>query len=249
MQLRSLFLIASILCSFSTLLKAQESITHQNLYWTRYYNQYSFNSKLSWHNEADMRRFLENNKLQHLIFHSHVHYKVLPNLDVALGLTYSRQNPQFPDATSDLVVPEIRPFQEITHSQALSKRFTLSHRFRLDERFISKNDGKVLQDGYDFNLRYRYRIQGVCNLSKKEDKTPTTAKIADELMLNSGGNIIYNHFDQNRIYLGIEQSISPSLSVELGYLRWFQQRSSGKDFFDRNIYRLTIYHRLKAQNK
>ncbi len=249
MQLRSLFLIASILCSFSTLLKAQESITHQNLYWTRYYNQYSFNSKLSWHNEADMRRFLENNKLQQFIFHSHVHYKVLPSLDVAMGLTYSRQNPQFPDATTDLVVPEIRPFQEITHSQALSKRFTLSHRFRLDERFVSKNDGKVLLDGYDFNLRYRYRIQGVCNLSKKEDKTPTTAKIADELMLNSGENIIYNHFDQNRIYLGVEQSISPSLSVELGYLRWFQQRSSGKDFFDRNIYRLTIYHRLKAQNK
>ena len=249
MQLRSLFLIASILCFFSTLLKAQESITHQNLYWTRYYNQYSFNSKLSWHNEADMRRFLENNKLQQFIFHSHVHYKVLPSLDVAMGLTYSRQSPQFPDATTDLVVPEIRPFQEITHSQALSKRFTLSHRFRLDERFVSKNDGKVLLDGYDFNLRYRYRIQGVCNLSKKEDKTPTTAKIADELMLNSGENIIYNHFDQNRIYLGVEQSISPSLSVELGYLRWFQQRSSGKDFFDRNIYRLTIYHRLKAQNK
>lgn len=249
MQLRSLFLIASILCFFSTLLKAQESITHQNLYWTRYYNQYSFNSKLSWHNEADMRRFLENNKLQQFIFHSHVHYKVLPSLDVAMGLTYSRQSPQFPDATTDLVVPEIRPFQEITHSQALSKRFTLSHRFRLDERFVSKNDGKVLLDGYDFNLRYRYRIQGVCNLSKKEDKTPTTAKIADELMLNSGEKIIYNHFDQNRIYLGVEQNISPSLSVELGYLRWFQQRSSGKDFFDRNIYRLTIYHRLKAQNK
>lgn len=249
MQLRSLFLIASILCFFSTLLKAQESITHQNLYWTRYYNQYGFNSKLSWHNEVDMRRFLENNNLHQIVFHSHLHYSPHPNLDVAFGLTYSRQSPQFPDATTDLVVPEIRPFQEIIHSQALSKRFTLSHRFRLDERFVSKNDGKVLLDGYDFNLRYRYRIQGVCNLSKKEDKTPTTAKIADELMLNSGENIIYNHFDQNRIYLGIEQSISPSLSVELGYLRWFQQRSSGKDFFDRNIYRLTIYHRLKAQNK
>lgn len=249
MQLRSLFLITSILCFFSTLLKAQESITHQNLYWTRYYNQYSFNSKLSWHNEADMRRFIDNNNLHQVIFHSHLHYKVLPSIDVALGLTYSRQSPQFSDATTDLVIPEVRPFQEITHSQALSKRFTLSHRFRLDERFISKNDGKVLLDGYDFTLRYRYRIQGTILLSKKEDKTPTTAKISDELMLNSGGNIIYNHFDQNRIYVAIEQRISPTLALELGYLHWFQQRSSGKDFFDRNIYRLTIYHRLNRKQK
>lgn len=196
-----------------------------------------------------MRRFIDNNNLHQVIFHSHLHYKVLPSIDVALGLTYSRQSPQFSDATTDLVIPEIRPFQEITHSQALSKRFTLSHRFRLDERFISKNDGKVLLDGYDFTLRYRYRIQGTILLSKKEDKTPTTAKISDELMLNSGGNIIYNHFDQNRIYVAIEQRISPTLALELGYLHWFQQRSSGKDFFDRNIYRLTIYHRLNRKQK
>lgn len=248
MYLRSLFLIIIVFCSFSVL-KAQENITHQNLYWLRYYNQYSFNSKLSWHNEADIRRFIDNNNLHQVIFHSHLHYKVLPSIDVALGLTYSRQSPQFSDATTDLVIPEVRPFQEITHSQALSKRFTLSHRFRLDERFISKNDGKVLLDGYDFTLRYRYRIQGTILLSKKEDKTPTTAKISDELMLNSGGNIIYNHFDQNRIYVAIEQRISPTLALELGYLHWFQQRSSGKDFFDRNIYRLTIYHRLNRKQK
>lgn len=249
MCLRKTLLVSLIFCFFSTLLQAQENITHQNLYWTRYHNQYSFNSKIAWHNEVDMRRFESNNKLQQLIFHSHLHYKVMPSLDVALGLTYSRQSPQFPDATVNLVIPEIRPFQELTHSQSLSQRFTLSHRFRLDERFISKNDGKVLLDGYDFNLRYRYRIQGTYNFSTKESKIPTIAKISDELMLNSGGNIIYNHFDQNRIYLGVEQGLSSNFAVELGYLHWFQQRSSGKDFFDRNIYRLTLYHRMKANHK
>lgn len=229
----------------SSQLFGQANITHQSLYWTRYYNQLSLNSKWTWHNEVDMRRFLDNSRLHHVIAHSHIHYKVSPEFDVAVGLTYSQQSPQFSDATSTLIVPEIRTFQEITQSKALGKRVTLSHRFRLDERFIRKNNGAALVEGSDFNFRFRYRPQLVINLSKLESKMPTNLKIADELMVNFGGEILYNHFDQNRVYLGLEKVLSKNFSVEMGYLHWYQQRPSGKDFFDRNILRLTILHKMK----
>ncbi|PWK17024.1 uncharacterized protein DUF2490 [Arcicella aurantiaca] len=230
---------------FSCQLFGQANITNQNLYWTRYYNQLSLNSKWTWHNEIDMRRFADNSRLHHLIIHSHLHYKVAPNFDVAAGITYSQQSPQFSDATSTLVVPEIRPFQEINQSQTLGKRVTLSHRFRLDERFIRKNNGTDLLEGSDFNFRFRYRPQLVINLSKSDNKTPVNLKVADELMLNFGGEILYNHFDQNRVYAGFEKVLSKNFSVEMGYLHWFQQRNTGKDFFDRNIVRLTILHKVK----
>ena len=68
--------------------------------------------------------------------------------------------------------------------------------------------------------------------------------MSDELMINVGNNIIYNLFDQNRIYLGMEQSFSKTISAELGYLYWFQQRSSGNQFFDRDIIRFTLLHRI-----
>jgi hypothetical protein len=227
---------------------SQANVSHQNLYWTRYYNQLALNKTWIWHNEIDMRRFMGSNTLHHVIFHSHIHYKINPNFDIALGLTYSQQSPQFPDATNRLVVPEIRPFQEIIQSQSLGKRVILSHRFRLDERFFRKNDGVNLLEGTDFNFRFRYRPQLLINLSKLDNKTPLNLKIADELMVNFGGEILYNHFDQNRVYVGLEKVLHKNLSIEMGYLHWYQQRNSGKEFFDRNILRLTVLHRMKLKN-
>lgn len=226
----------------------QKEVIPQSLYWTRYYNQLSINPQWTWHNEIDNRRFFNNNKQHHLIIHSHVHYKIHPSFDAAVGLTYSRQSPQFPDAPSALVVPEIRPFQEFNFTAAISKRLSLGQRLRIDERFIHKNNGKALLDGYDFNFRVRFRLQANMIVSKAISMNQTTLKIANELMVNAGSSIALNPFDQNRIYLGIEQNLGKKASVELGYLHWYQQRSSGYQFFKRDIIRLTLYHRIKLKS-
>ncbi|MBC7746119.1 MAG: DUF2490 domain-containing protein, partial [Flavobacterium sp.] len=122
----------------------QRTVTNQSLYWLRYYDQLSFNTKWTWHNEIENRRFFEKNTQHHLIIHSRLHYKILKNADVALGLTYSLQSPQNPNSSLDLVVPEKRLVQEINLSNPLSNRFTLQQRFRIDERFIRKNNGSDL---------------------------------------------------------------------------------------------------------
>jgi len=228
--------------SIDTLAQKRE-LTTQRLYWTRYYNQLTINSKWVWHNEIDNRRFFQNNHQHHLIMHSHLHYKMPNNIEIAMGFTYSRQSPQFPDVPSNLVVPELRPFQEITLSSPFSKRFVLSQRVRIDERFIHKNNGKVLEDGYDFNFRFRYRLQAIYLLSKINSKYPTTLKIADEVMFNAGKTIVFNHFDQNRIYVALEQVLNKNLSFEAGYMHWYQQRNTGYQFFKRDILRLTLYHK------
>lgn len=239
------FKLTLLLFFLSYLTYSQSNTTYQNLYWIRYYNQLTLNPKLTWHNEIDMRRFMENSRLHHVIAHSHLHYKILPILDAVFGLTFSQQNPQFADATSNLSVPEFRLFQEVTSSLAFSKRVLLNHRFRLDERFIRKNNGIILLEGNDFNFRFRFRPQLNIILSKLESKTPTNLKISDEIMVNFGGEILYNHFDQNRVYVAIEKGLSKSFSLEMGYMHWYQQRASGKDFFDRNILRLTVLHKIK----
>lgn len=234
-----------LFCSLHFGLKAQKSVTNQSLYWIRYYNQLSINKKITWHNEFDNRRFFENNQQHHFITHSRVHYKILPNADVALGFTYSLQSPQDPNAVSNLVVPEIRPHQELNFSNALSNKLMIHQRLRIDERFIHKNDNQVLLSGYDFNFRLRYRLQLSYKFQNEEAKMPSILKIADEIMLNAGKNIVYNQFDQNRVYIGFEQTINKNFSIELGYLHWYQQRASGYQFFKRDIVRCTVYHRVK----
>ena len=156
-----------------------KEVTHQTLYWTRYYNQLSFHP--NGHNEIDNRRFLQANKQHHLIIHSHLHYKVLPNVDLAGGFTYSRQSPQNPDATVDLVIPELRPFQEVNLNIPFGKWFVLAQRLRIDERFIHKNNGKILLEGYDFNFRMRLRTQALLSLSRKNTLYNSSLKLANEL--------------------------------------------------------------------
>lgn len=246
-RMREKLLIALLVLGFINFnVNAQKNITYQNLYWLRYYNQLSFGKKLTWHNEFENRRFNENIQ-HHFIIHSRIHYKVLNNLDVGVGVTYSLQSPQIPNSVSTLIVPEIRPEQELNFKTDLSKKISLLQRVRVDERFFRKNNGKVLQDGYDFNMRFRYRLQLNYVLSNEEAKVATTFKLADEIMFNTGEKIVYNVFDQNRIYIGLEQGINKNFTIELGYMYWFQQRAQENQFFDRDIVRLTLLHKIKLK--
>jgi hypothetical protein len=135
--------------------------------------------------------------------------------------------------------------QEVNLGNPLTKRLIIQQRLRIDERFIHKNNGKELLDGYDFNFRFRYRLQVTYRINKLEATNATILKLSDELIVNAGKNIVYNHFDQNRIYVGIEQGINKTISAELGYLHWYQQRASGNQFFDRDIIRFTLNHKIK----
>jgi hypothetical protein len=227
---------------------AQKVVTHQSLIWYRYYNQLHFSSKLVWHNEFELRRFLEYNQRHHFIMHSRLHYKFAKNADVGGGVTYSRQSAQFPNVAINLVVPEIRFVQEINYTIPLSSRVNLQQRFRVDERFIRINDGENLLEGHTFNWRFRFRLQAAFRLNKNAEKKNTILKIFNELMVNAGSNILYNQFDQNRIYVGVEQVLGKGFSVELGYLKWYQQTAAGNLFFSRDIIRLALLHNIRLHN-
>jgi len=66
----------------------------------------------------------------------------------------------------------------------------------------------------------------------------------DEVMFNAGHRIIYNMFDQNRIYIALGTQISQNHLFELGYMNWFQQESTGYSFINRNILRFTLTHKI-----
>lgn len=223
---------------------AQKMETQQNLYWLRYLNRFQLSQTLNIQTEIENRVFFEHNTQHHLIMHSRLHYSLNKNWEIASGFTYSLQKPHDPNATTSLTVPEYRPNQEINYTTNLTPKLIIANRLRIDERFIKKNNGTVLLDGYDFNLRFRYRLQFTYLLHKTVENKTTNFKLSNEIMFNAGKQIIYNQFDQNRIYVGLEQSLSNSLSVELGYLNWYQQRPAQNQFFDRNIIRLTLLHKI-----
>lgn len=233
-----------VILSMSVGTSAQKMVTKQGLFWLRYYNQVSINRHWVWHNEVEDRRFFEHNRQHHFILHSRIHRKIVPGIEVGLGITYSLQSPQDPNATSYVVVPEIRPNQELNTMISVSKRFTIQNRWRIDERFVHRNNGKELKDGYDFNFRFRYRFQTNFKVGKLESNYPLIVKISNEIMINAGKNIVYNHFDQNRFCVGLEKTFARGISLEIAYIRWFQQRAIGNQFYERDIIRTTFYHKI-----
>ena len=124
------------------------------------------------------------------------------------------------------------------------KNIIFSTRLRIDERFIRKNNGEQLLEGYNFNFRYRTRFQMQILIGKKKKDN---VKIIDELMLNSGKNV--NFFDQNRVYFGFEKFLLKNTSLEVGYLRWYQQRQTIDTYFQRNIIRFTLLQKLNLAKK
>ena len=221
-----------------------KTTTHQNLFWMRLMVQSSLSKRLYLVNEIDNRRFFEANTQHHTIQHNHLHFRVKPNFDVALGQTFSWQNPQFPNATMILTVPEVRSFQELNATQMISSKIAFSTRLRVEERFVRKNNGIELLDGHNFNMRYRFKLQYQFWLGKnKKDNL----KLSNELMVNSGANV--NFFDQNRLYLGFEHNFTKKLSVEIGYLRWYQQRTQFDTYFQRDIVRFTLFNRINFSKK
>jgi hypothetical protein len=235
-----------ILFFFTALCQAQnKEVLSQNLYWTRYYNQAKLGKKSTLHTEVDNRTFFKENRHHHLISHIRFHYRFNKNVEIGTGFTYSRQSPH-EENKPYLMVPEYRPNQELNISNHIGSRFSLQHRFRIDERFTKNSNGVNLEPGFRFNVRYRYRFQSTVLLTKA---SPLYLKIANELMLNQTTEEINNVFDQNRVYVGLEKELNPHFNIEIGYMKWYQIRQIQDQYFDRNILRITLLHKIKLSKK
>jgi len=241
------FLLLLFLTKISVIAQSEKNIDKQSILWTRYYNQLLFDEKWSLHSEFDNRLFLK--PLQENLFVIRVQgrYKINEHLETGVGFAYFSVNTQTPEIDLDFNIPEYRGQQDITWKEILGK-FTINQRFQLEERFIQKANREKLLSGSTFSWRFRYRVQADYTFWQKE-KRLLKAVVSNEIMFNFSKNRIKNTFDQNRIYTAIHYGLNKNLALELGYLNSFQRRASGVDFFDRDIIRLSIIHKIKRFKK
>ncbi|WP_348824486.1 DUF2490 domain-containing protein [Flavobacterium aestuarii] len=73
------------------------------------------------------------------------------------------------------------------------------------------------------------------------DKKMPSLVLSDELLIQFGKDIVYNTFDQNRLFIGIKQNISPKFSYDLGYMNVYQQKIVGNKYDMNHTIRLFFY--------
>ena len=54
--------------------------------------------------------------------------------------------------------------------------------------------------------------------------------LSDEILVQFGSDIVLNTFDQNRLFAGIKERLSPAWTFDLGYMLVYQQKASGYQY-------------------
>ncbi|MES2853947.1 MAG: DUF2490 domain-containing protein [Bacteroidota bacterium] len=237
------FLFVTVLCQAQT----EKDIDHQSILWTRYNNQLVLNEKWSLHTEFDNRVFLKPVKENLYVIRIQGRYKINEHLEAGIGFAHFSVATQEPEVSYDFKIPEYRGQQDLTWKLNVNK-VTLLQRFQAEERFIHNANKESLLPGSTFTWRFRYRLQADYIFWKKENQFLKTI-LSDEIMFNAGKTIIKNTFDQNRIYAALQYGINKNIALELGYLNSFQRRTNGINYFNRDIIRFSIFHKIKLQKK
>lgn len=223
----------------------QRNIDQQTLTWIRYYNIFPLSEKWAIHSEFDNRSFVNPVHENLFVIRSQARYRATKIMDFGAGFAFFSVNTQNPNLDPDYSVPEYRAQQDLTLINDIVK-ITFHNRFQLEERFIQKADKNGLLYEFSFAYRFRYRLQSMFTLWEKEGRS-IKGTISDEVLFNFGKDNRRNTFDQNRFYVALRYHFTPNLGLELGYLKNFQRRASGIDFYDRDIIRFTVYHRINRK--
>lgn len=135
---------------------------------------------------------------------------------------------------------ERRIYQQLLWRAAM-KKVVFLQRIRIEQRWhevLDPTDGSV--DRVRFSNRFRFLFSASFQVFNNP-KAPR-ATISDEVLFHVGKEIIYNTFDQNRLFLGFNQPIGKNWSVDYGYMMVYQQRYSGFEYDLNHTLRLFFYY-------
>lgn len=127
-------------------------------------------------------------------------------------------------------------------AQIISKisRISMMQRIRNEQRWQQKIVNDKASGDNKFTDRVRYLLSFTIPVSKNP-KYPALM-LADELCVQFGKEVVYNTFDQNRVFLGIKQKISKDLSFDLGYMLLTQEKATGYQYDYNRTFRWFFYY-------
>lgn len=123
------------------------------------------------------------------------------------------------------------------------------HRIRLEERWQERIVNGVPIRDRRFTVRLRYL--SMLNWTFGKHEYLPKFSVANEILLQSGKDIVFNNFDQNRLFVGFRQKVTKTLDADIGYMHVYQQLIQGNKYNENHTFRLFMYWRpdLRKQKK
>jgi hypothetical protein len=222
----------------------------RNLIW----HGYTWNADLSsrWFNETEFmeRHFISPFEQSQFLIRTRFHKKVSKQVNYGLGGSLFLFHRSGSNTYQDFTQPELRPHAELNYRIGIGQ-LAFENRFRGELRYFQNihSSKKELSEGYYFaSARFRYRLQAIIPLLKITDNKPLKLKLADEFMVMAGGRMKELSFDQNRISADLSLDFSPRISLDFGYLNWYQATTEG-GFLEQHIFRTVVKHQISSWKK
>ena len=215
----------------------EKKVETQNLLWGRYLLNFRFSEKWTPFFDVEERVYASTLRQHHFLPSIGTRYKIDQNFTLTAAMMYFGLTlPQDPDANNKQVQDELRPQLSLSFKHNTGSNLIFLSRIKPELRYIRTPDA----GSYRLRtLRLRMRMGIKYLINDKFD-----VKLLEEIHMNISNRIVRNVFDQNRFSAGINYKLNDQFQFEAGYLYWFQQSSSGDDFFSRNIVYFTIKQNL-----
>lgn len=236
-MLRKLSLFIFLISCCLKLSAQEKNVETQNLLWGRYLLNYQFSEKWTPFFDVEERVYASTLRQHHFLPSIGTRYKIDENFTLTAAMMYFGLTlPQDPDANNKKVQDELRPQLSLNFKHDTGSKLIFLSRIKPELRYIKTPDAA----SYKLRtLRLRMRMGVKYLINEKFD-----VKLLEEIHMNISDKIVRNVFDQNRLSAGINYKFNDQFQFETGYLYWFQQTSSGVDFFSRNIVYFTIKQNL-----
>lgn len=215
-----------------------KEVTHFTQFWTSINANASVSDKWSILADFHMRRNSFLKEPGFFLIRTGAAFKPRPNIAIAAGYAHLWS------ATEKIglnyyYLNENRAYEQAILTHPIGK-INMLHRFRNEQRWIEYTVNDTPSGEFRFTNRVRYLL----NLRIPFSDNPKYPQLllADEIMLHFGKAVTQSNFEQNRIFVGINQPLSKSISFDLGYMYIYQLRINGYQYNVSNVIRLFFYY-------
>ncbi len=239
--------IATAQISSTPAIPGQKQIENTSEFWLGLYTKYRIRERLYYYGEYHLRRreFLDDMAQIYLRFG--LSYIVNKNFEFTAGVvTPFYWAPDTEAENVDKVVPQYRGWQQFLFIMPF-ERLKVYHQLRTEQRW--RRDF-VENSPFDLTHRFRYKILAYYPLNHhKLENNTLFLSMYEEVFIQAGKSIVYNHLEDNRVFIGLGYILNDNLQFQTGYQWSFRHRGSPFVYENRHMLRISIYHNLDLYQK
>ena len=223
-------------------LPKEKEISTSTGVWLGFYTKYHFNDKWAYYGEYHIRRRDWANDMAQIYLRFGATYSIAKYLDFTAGFVHPYYwAPDQNDPNVDKVVPQYRTWEQAVLATPF-EHIKVYHQLRTEQRW---KRGYEKGSPYKLTHRFRYKLTMYVPLNKPAFENHTLfLSMYEEIFIQAGKSVIYDHLEDNRVFVGLGYNLSAPLQVQAGYMYTFRHDDAPHQYENRHIFRLSFYHHL-----